>query len=102
MYLTLVELVVIHSLFYQDPPHNSIHLHRACFFLLLAIIAPDLKETVTGSFASFIYGVQADHLSDVVLRRSKRMILDNIGVGLLGSTSHVFDICLNYCQVIST
>ncbi|XP_032886421.1 cis-aconitate decarboxylase [Amblyraja radiata] len=63
-----------------------------------AIIAPDLKETVTGSFASFIYGVQADHLTDVVLRRSKRMILDNIGVGLLGSTSHVFDICLNYCQ----
>ncbi|XP_051877886.1 immunoresponsive gene 1, like [Pristis pectinata] len=63
-----------------------------------AFNAPDLKKTVTSSFASFVSGVKADHLSDVVLQRSKRMILDNIGVGLLGSTSHVFDICLNYCR----
>uniref|UniRef100_UPI00398E8838 cis-aconitate decarboxylase-like n=1 Tax=Pristiophorus japonicus TaxID=55135 RepID=UPI00398E8838 len=63
-----------------------------------AFEAPDFKETVTNSFGSFLSGVKADHLSDMVLQRSKRMILDNIGVGVLGSTSHVFDICLNYCQ----
>ncbi|XP_020389663.1 immunoresponsive gene 1, like [Rhincodon typus] len=63
-----------------------------------AFEAPDLKETVTSSFGSFISGVEVDHLSETVLQRSKRMILDNIGVGLLGSTSPVFDICLNYCQ----
>ncbi|XP_067853095.1 immunoresponsive gene 1, like [Heptranchias perlo] len=63
-----------------------------------AFEAPDLNETVTSSFGSFVSGVKADHLSDTVLQRSKRMILDNIGVGVLGSTSHVFDICLNYCQ----
>ncbi|XP_059832483.1 immunoresponsive gene 1, like isoform X1 [Hypanus sabinus] len=63
-----------------------------------AFDALDLKETVTSSFGSFVSGVKAEQLSDLVLHRSKRMILDNIGVGLLGSTSHVFDICLNYCR----
>ncbi|XP_061454487.1 cis-aconitate decarboxylase-like [Rhineura floridana] len=59
------------------------------------------KETVTGSFASFIHGARPDHLSDVVHHRSKRMILDSIGVGLVGSTTHVFDIALRYCQTYS-
>ncbi|XP_069752273.1 immunoresponsive gene 1, like [Narcine bancroftii] len=63
-----------------------------------AFNAAGLKETVTSSFGSFISGVRADHLSDVVVQRSKRMILDNVGVGLLGSTSQVFEICLNYCR----
>ncbi|XP_067404581.1 cis-aconitate decarboxylase-like [Emydura macquarii macquarii] len=56
------------------------------------------EETVTGSFASFIHGVQPEHLSEVVRHRSKRMILDSIGVGLLGSMTRVFDITLQYCQ----
>ncbi|KAL8180720.1 UNVERIFIED_CONTAM: hypothetical protein K2H54_031964 [Gekko kuhli] len=56
------------------------------------------EENVTGSFASFICNVRPDHLSDVVRHRSKRMILDSIGVGLVGSTTHVFDIALQYCQ----
>ncbi|GCB69748.1 hypothetical protein scyTo_0005533, partial [Scyliorhinus torazame] len=63
-----------------------------------AFEAPDLKESVTSSFGSFVSRVEADHLSDIVLHRSKRMILDNIGVGILGSTGHVFGICLSYCQ----
>uniref|UniRef100_A0A8D0GJZ2 Immunoresponsive gene 1, like n=1 Tax=Sphenodon punctatus TaxID=8508 RepID=A0A8D0GJZ2_SPHPU len=56
------------------------------------------EETVTSSFASFIHGVHPEHLSDVVHHRSKRMILDSIGVGLVGSMTHVFDIALRYCQ----
>ncbi|XP_060612573.2 cis-aconitate decarboxylase-like [Anolis sagrei] len=59
-------------------------------------VAPE--ETVTGTFASFIHGVRPDLLSEMVRHRSKRMILDSIGVGLVGSTTHVFDIALHFCQ----
>ncbi|XP_068103702.1 cis-aconitate decarboxylase-like [Hyperolius riggenbachi] len=62
------------------------------------VVGNQLEETVTNSFASFIHGVRPGHLSDIVRHRSKRMILDNIGVGLIGSTTHVFDIVLKYCQ----
>ncbi|XP_038603534.1 cis-aconitate decarboxylase-like [Tachyglossus aculeatus] len=58
----------------------------------------NVEETVTNSFASFIHEVLPEHLSDTVRLRSKRMILDSIGVGLLGSSTHVFDIALKYCQ----
>ncbi|XP_072279325.1 cis-aconitate decarboxylase-like [Pyxicephalus adspersus] len=57
-----------------------------------------LEDTVTSSFASFIHGIRPVHLSDEVRYRSKRMILDSIGVGLIGSTTHVFNIILKYCQ----
>ncbi|KFW78398.1 Cis-aconitate decarboxylase, partial [Manacus vitellinus] len=56
------------------------------------------EDTVTSSFASFIHGARPDHLSKTVRHRSKRMILDSIGVGLVGSTTHVFDIALRYCR----
>lgn len=54
---------------------------------------------MTSSFASFIHAVRPEHLSKTVRHRSKRMILDSIGVGLVGSTTHVFDIALQYCRV---
>nr|XP_033802277.1 cis-aconitate decarboxylase-like [Geotrypetes seraphini] len=57
-----------------------------------------LEETITSSFASFIHGVCSENLSDTVRHRSKRMILDSIGVGLVGSTTEVFKIALQYCQ----
>ncbi|XP_033370047.1 cis-aconitate decarboxylase-like [Parus major] len=57
------------------------------------------EETVTSSFASFIHAAQPEHLSQTVRQRSKRMILDSIGVGLVGSTTRVFDIALRYCRV---
>ncbi|XP_040525773.1 cis-aconitate decarboxylase-like isoform X1 [Gallus gallus] len=63
--------------------------------LVVARSAPE--ETVTSSFASFIHAVRPEHLSKIVRYRSKRMILDSIGVGLVGSTTHVFDIALKYC-----
>ncbi|XP_062998146.1 cis-aconitate decarboxylase-like [Elgaria multicarinata webbii] len=79
--------------------------HTSTFLVIylpcLTLAAPEkspLEETVTGSFASFIHGIRPDHLPDVVRHRSKRMILDSIGVGLVGSTTHVFEIALRYGQ----
>ncbi|KAF2978749.1 hypothetical protein EK904_007654 [Melospiza melodia maxima] len=57
------------------------------------------EDTVTSSFASFIRAARPEHLSPTVRQRSKRMILDSIGVGLVGSTTRVFDIALRYCRV---
>lgn len=34
-----------------------------------------------------------------MLHRSKRMVLDSIGVGLIGSTTDVFELALQHCQV---
>ncbi|KAM9740885.1 cis-aconitate decarboxylase-like [Menidia menidia] len=59
---------------------------------------PAPEDTVTESFGKFINCVNSQHLSSVVLHRSKRMILDNIGVGLIGSTTQVFEMALHYCQ----
>ncbi|KPP70665.1 immunoresponsive protein 1-like [Scleropages formosus] len=59
---------------------------------------PAPEETVTGSFGSFIQSVQPEQLSQKVLQRSKRMVLDSIGVGLLGSTTDVFELALQHCQ----
>ncbi|KAK2838903.1 hypothetical protein Q7C36_013717 [Tachysurus vachellii] len=59
---------------------------------------PKPEETITSSFGKFIQSVQPKHLSPVVLQRSKRMVLDSIGVGLLGSTTEVFDLVLQHCQ----
>ncbi|NXG09989.1 IRG1 decarboxylase, partial [Sakesphorus luctuosus] len=56
------------------------------------------EDTVTSTFASFIPSVRPEHLSSIVRHRSKRMILDSIGVGLVGSTTRVFDIALRYCR----
>ncbi|XP_042310264.1 cis-aconitate decarboxylase-like [Sceloporus undulatus] len=72
---------------HQDGLHNPEDLEKG-----------SSEETVTGTFASFIHGIRPDHLSNTVRHRSKRMILDSIGVGLVGSTTHVFDIALRYCQ----
>ncbi|KAM6977166.1 cis-aconitate decarboxylase-like [Aplochiton taeniatus] len=60
--------------------------------------SPAPEDTVTASFGRFINGVQPQHLTPTVLQRSKRMVLDSIGVGLLGSTTDVFDLALQHCQ----
>nr|XP_046180698.1 cis-aconitate decarboxylase-like [Oncorhynchus gorbuscha] len=56
------------------------------------------EDSVTDSFGRFIQGVQPHQLTPTVLHRSKRMVLDSIGVGLLGSTTHVFQLALQHCQ----
>ncbi|NP_001081912.1 aconitate decarboxylase 1 like gene b L homeolog [Xenopus laevis] len=70
-------------------------LHSAA---LKVAVSPQYEESVTNTFASFITDIRPEHLSDIVRHRSKRMILDNIGVGLVGTTTHVFNIILQYCQ----
>ncbi|XP_009663491.2 cis-aconitate decarboxylase isoform X1 [Struthio camelus] len=74
---------------------SSQQLHKTAAHVV-ARRAPE--ETVTSSFASFIQAVRPEHLSETVCHRSKRMILDSIGVGLVGSTTHVFSIALQYCR----
>jgi len=72
-----------------------------CFSCLCVLVAerPAPEQTVTSSFGRFIQSVQPRHLSPTVLKRSKRMILDSIGVGLLGSNTEVFELALQHCQV---
>ncbi|XP_036403399.1 immunoresponsive gene 1, like [Megalops cyprinoides] len=70
-------------------------LHKSA---LEVVERPAREETVTGSFGAFIHGVQPEQLSQTVLQRSKRMVLDSIGVGLLGSTTQVFQLALQHCQ----
>lgn len=60
---------------------------------------PAPEDTVTASFGRFISEIKPQHLSPVVLHRSKRMVLDSIGVGLIGSTTDVFELALQHCQV---
>ncbi|TDH07757.1 hypothetical protein EPR50_G00109200 [Perca flavescens] len=59
---------------------------------------PAPEDTVTASFGKFISEVKPQHLSSVVLHRSKRMVLDSIGVGVIGSTTDVFELALQHCQ----
>ncbi|XP_048883445.1 immunoresponsive gene 1, like isoform X2 [Brienomyrus brachyistius] len=59
---------------------------------------PGPEETVTASFAAFIHGLQPEQLTQKVLQRSKRMALDSIGVGIVGSTTYVFQLVLQHCQ----
>ena len=67
-----------------------------------AVERPAPEETVTASFGRFISGLKAQHLTPTVLCRSKRMVLDSLGVGLLGSTTDVFQLALRHCQVRSS
>ncbi|XP_078520588.1 cis-aconitate decarboxylase-like [Lissotriton helveticus] len=85
------------STFQKSKPVLSLS-RRTHTAALEALEGSPLEKAVTSSFASFIHGVQLDHLSQAVRHRSKRMILDSIGVGLVGSTTHVFNIALGYCQ----
>lgn len=59
---------------------------------------PAPEDTVTASYGKFISEVKPQHLSSVVLHRSKRMVLDSIGVGLIGSTTDVFELVLQHCK----
>lgn len=78
-----------------------------CFFLAAehfcplstVLKQPEPEESITASYGRFISDVKPEHLSSVVLQRSKRMILDSIGVGLIGSTTDVFELALQHCQV---
>lgn len=56
-------------------------------------------QTITGNFANVIHGLNANHLTDQVIQRSKRMILDTLGVGLLGTSTEVCHKVTQYSKV---
>uniref|UniRef100_A0A8D0FXK5 Cis-aconitate decarboxylase n=1 Tax=Sphenodon punctatus TaxID=8508 RepID=A0A8D0FXK5_SPHPU len=59
-------------------------------------------QTVTGNFASVIHGLNTSHLTDRVIQRSKRMILDTLGVGLLGTRTDVFHKMMQYSKIYNS
>uniref|UniRef100_A0A3B3UU25 Aconitate decarboxylase 1 n=1 Tax=Poecilia latipinna TaxID=48699 RepID=A0A3B3UU25_9TELE len=58
-----------------------------------------LRKGVTESFGAAIHALGASQLTDGVINRSKRMMLDTLGVGLLGTRTAVFNKVLKYSQV---
>ncbi|KAL4635510.1 cis-aconitate decarboxylase isoform X1 [Arapaima gigas] len=61
-----------------------------------------LHKAVTQSFGAAISNWSPAHLNNTVVHRSKRMILDTLGVGLLGSTTPVFSTALQYSRRYKT
>ncbi|KAM7321228.1 hypothetical protein ACRRTK_019320 [Alexandromys fortis] len=61
-----------------------------------------MLKSVTESLASLIHGLKVDHLTDGVIRRSKRMILDSLGVGFLGTGTEVFHKVTQYSKMYSS
>lgn len=59
-------------------------------------------KSVTESFAKVIHGLSVGHLTDQVIQRSKRMILDTLGVGFLGTSTEVFHKVSEYSKVRSS
>lgn len=58
-----------------------------------------LLQGITESFGAAIHALGASQLTDGVINRSKRMMLDTLGVGLLGTRTAVFNKALKYSQV---
>ncbi|CAK6959150.1 cis-aconitate decarboxylase [Scomber scombrus] len=57
-----------------------------------------LRKGITESFGAAIHALSATQLTDGVINRSKRMMLDTLGVGLLGTRTAVFNKALKYSQ----
>ncbi|KAM6955778.1 cis-aconitate decarboxylase [Lycodopsis pacificus] len=58
-----------------------------------------LRKGITGSFGAAIHGLNTAQLTDGVINRSKRMMLDTLGVGLIGTRTAVFNKALTYSQL---
>ncbi|NXJ12667.1 IRG1 decarboxylase, partial [Odontophorus gujanensis] len=61
-----------------------------------------LPQTITGNFANVIHGLNTNHLTDLIIQRSKRMILDTLGVGLLGTSTEVCQKVKQYSKIYSS
>lgn len=57
-----------------------------------------LRKGVTESFGAAIHALKRTHLTEGVINRSKRMMLDTLGVGLIGTRTAVFNKALMYSQ----
>ncbi|KAM5288064.1 LOW QUALITY PROTEIN: cis-aconitate decarboxylase [Ctenodactylus gundi] len=60
------------------------------------------RTSVTESFAHLIHGLKVEHLTDRVIQRSKRMILDTLGTGFLGTSTAVFHKASQYSKIYSS
>ncbi|XP_035533012.1 cis-aconitate decarboxylase [Morone saxatilis] len=58
-----------------------------------------LRKGITESFGAAIHALNTTQLTDGVIKRSKRMMLDTLGVGLLGTRTAVFNKALKYSQL---
>lgn len=73
------------------------------FFLKFGLTSPiSPLQGITESFGAAICGLNSTHLTDGVINRSKRMMLDTLGVGLIGTKTAVFNKALLYSQVQKT
>ncbi|MEQ2286279.1 hypothetical protein AMECASPLE_000787 [Ameca splendens] len=61
-----------------------------------------LRKGITESFGAAIHALSASQLTDGVINRSKRMMLDTLGVGLLGTRTAVFNKALKYSQLLTS
>ncbi|XP_069563086.1 cis-aconitate decarboxylase isoform X2 [Brachyistius frenatus] len=61
-----------------------------------------LRKGITESFGAAIYTLNTAQLTDGVINRSKRMMLDTLGVGLLGTRTAVFNKALKYSQMFTS
>ncbi|KAG8000532.1 Cis-aconitate decarboxylase, partial [Nibea albiflora] len=59
-------------------------------------------QGITESFGAAIHALNAAQLTDGVINRSKRMMLDTLGVGLLGTRTAVFNKALKYSQMFTS
>uniref|UniRef100_A0A4W6DBT4 Aconitate decarboxylase 1 n=1 Tax=Lates calcarifer TaxID=8187 RepID=A0A4W6DBT4_LATCA len=61
-----------------------------------------LRKGITESFGAAIHALNTNQLTDGVINKSKRMILDTLGVGLLGTRTAVFNKALVYSQLFTS
>ncbi|XP_029315599.1 cis-aconitate decarboxylase [Cottoperca gobio] len=61
-----------------------------------------LRKGITESFGAAIHALNTTQLTDGVISRSKRMMLDTLGVGLLGTRTAVFNKALTYSQLFTS
>ncbi|XP_008280138.1 cis-aconitate decarboxylase [Stegastes partitus] len=61
-----------------------------------------LRKGITESFGAAIHALNTAQLTDGVINRSKRMMLDNLGVGLLGTRTAIFNKALMYSQLFTS
>uniref|UniRef100_A0AAV2K4Z9 MmgE/PrpD N-terminal domain-containing protein n=1 Tax=Knipowitschia caucasica TaxID=637954 RepID=A0AAV2K4Z9_KNICA len=61
-----------------------------------------LRKGITESFGVAIRALNSTGLTDGVISRSKRMMLDTLGVGLIGTRTAVFNKALTYSQLFDS
>ncbi|XP_029968224.1 cis-aconitate decarboxylase isoform X2 [Salarias fasciatus] len=61
-----------------------------------------IRKGITESFGAAVHALSSTQLTDGVISRSKRMMLDTLGVGLLGTRTAVFKTALQYSQLFTS